>query len=144
MKMLEVGDKVHVDKDALDDGGDQVFEVYDEFVTWEKEMLVAMIKRDMIQVADSMGGNIWVLSEYVYPAITASNDMVNHPSHYQGKGGLEALDVIEAFGLDANYNLACVVKYLLRCDKKDDGLQDLQKAAFYLNREIDSREENTR
>lgn len=137
--MLEVGDKVHVDRDAIDDVGDEVFQEYDMYITWEKEMRVNGVESDMIEVEDSTGRIIWVLDKYVHPAITASNDMVNNPSHYQGKDGLEALDVIEAFGLDANYNLACVAKYLLRCDKKDDGLQDLQKAAFYLNREIDRR-----
>ena len=46
------------------------------------------------------------------------NDMVNHPSHYQSKNGLEAIDVIEAFtsdleGIEA-VDTANAIKYLLR------------------------------
>jgi Protein of unknwon function (DUF3310) len=63
-------------------------------------------------------------------------DNVNAPPHYR-RGGLEAIDVIEAFGL--NFHLGNVVKYVLRHNDKD-GLQDLKKAAWYLAREIANRE----
>ncbi len=56
------------------------------------------------------------------------------PDHYKGSGGIQAIDVIEQFGL--NYRLGNVVKYLLRAGKKDDRLQDLQKALAYLTREV--------
>lgn len=59
---------------------------------------------------------------------------VNHPPHYT-VGGIEVIDFIEAKGL--NFNLGNVVKYLSRAGEKDsDPLQDLQKARWYLNREI--------
>ncbi len=57
-----------------------------------------------------------------------------HPSHYQ-QGGLEVIQVIEAFTL--NYNLGNVCKYVLRAGKKNDRLEDLKKAMWYLEREID-------
>ena len=60
-------------------------------------------------------------------------DIVNHPPHYT-VGGIEVIDFIEAKGL--GYNLGNVVKYVSRADSKDDALQDLQKARWYLNREI--------
>jgi hypothetical protein len=60
-------------------------------------------------------------------------DMVNNPSHYQGQG-LEAIDVIESFNL--GFNIGNVIKYLLRAGKKGIYIQDLQKAQWYLNREI--------
>lgn len=63
-----------------------------------------------------------------------SVDLVNSPSHYKGKGTFEAIDVIEAFGL--NYHLGNVIKYCLRADKKGEPLQDLEKASWYLQREI--------
>ena len=44
-------------------------------------------------------------------------NMVDHPSHYQTKNGLEVIDVIESF--DLGFNLGNVVKYVLRCGKKD-------------------------
>jgi hypothetical protein len=65
-----------------------------------------------------------------------STDPVNHPSHYFADNGLEAIDVIEAFFHDNAY-LANVFKYLARAGKKDSVLQDLSKAKFYLQREID-------
>lgn len=63
----------------------------------------------------------------------AKEDMVNHPPHYT-VGGVETIDFIEAKGL--NYHLGQVIKYVSRAGKKGDALQDLQKARWYLNREI--------
>ena len=62
-------------------------------------------------------------------------DPVNHPAHYK-VGGIETIDFIEAKKL--NYNLGNVVKYLTRADHKGNRLQDLQKAQWYLEREIQS------
>jgi hypothetical protein len=61
------------------------------------------------------------------------SDPVNHPEHYK-VGGIETIDFIEAKSL--GYNLGNVVKYITRSDHKGNKLQDLQKAAWYLNREI--------
>lgn len=67
-------------------------------------------------------------------------DVVNHPSHYQTKSGLETIQVIEAFteGLEGIYavDTANVIKYICRWKKKN-GLQDLKKAQWYLNNLID-------
>jgi len=59
--------------------------------------------------------------------------MVNKPMHYQGEV-FEAIEVIDDFGL--NFNLGNVVKYILRCGKKGNAIEDLRKADYYLNREI--------
>ena len=66
-------------------------------------------------------------------------DMVNHPQHYKTKSGLEAIDVIEAFtdglqGYEA-VETGNVLKYICRWKKKN-GLEDLKKAQWYLNRLI--------
>lgn len=61
-------------------------------------------------------------------------DDVNNPKHYQGKT-LESIDVIEDFSL--NFHLGNAVKYILRCNKKEDKVKDLQKAVWYLQREIE-------
>lgn len=66
-------------------------------------------------------------------------DMVNHPPHYQTDGGLEAIDVIKAF-FRTNYNLGQVFKYIARCGKKNDAIEDLLKARWYLDKEIEWRE----
>lgn len=60
-------------------------------------------------------------------------DLVNHPPHYK-VGGVETIDFIEAKGL--GYNLGNVVKYLTRADHKGNKVQDLEKARWYLEREI--------
>lgn len=65
-------------------------------------------------------------------------DLVNEPPHYKTESGLEAIDVIEAFKL--NYHLGNVLKYILRAGKKDDALQDLKKARWYLDRYIGGEE----
>ena len=63
------------------------------------------------------------------------SDPVRSPSHYRS-GGIEALDVIEAFGLD--FVRGNVIKYTLRAGRKDPSktIEDLEKAKFYLDREI--------
>lgn len=65
--------------------------------------------------------------------IPAAPDMVNHPPHYK-TGGIETIDFIEAKKL--NYHLGNVVKYVTRADHKGDRLENLQKAKWYLEREI--------
>ena len=65
-------------------------------------------------------------------------DNVNHPPHYRA-GGIETIDFIEA--KDLNYRLGNVVKYVSRAGKKaSDPIEDLKKAAWYLEREISARE----
>jgi hypothetical protein len=58
---------------------------------------------------------------------------VDHPAHYRSNG-LEAINVIEAFAL--NFHLGNAVKYVLRAGRKGDAVEDLQKARWYLDREI--------
>jgi Protein of unknwon function (DUF3310) len=60
---------------------------------------------------------------------------VNHPAHYGGEDDpYEAIKVIEAWGL--GFNLGNCTKYVARAGKKGGRLEDLKKAAWYLNREI--------
>ena len=63
---------------------------------------------------------------------------VNHPAHYGGADNpYEAIKVIEAWGL--GFCLGNTVKYISRAEKKGAALEDLRKAAWYLQREIDKR-----
>jgi hypothetical protein len=66
---------------------------------------------------------------------------VDHPSHYGGDTTYEAIKVIEAWGL--NFNLGNVVKYICRVDAKG-GIEDLEKARFYIDREIQLRKASQR
>jgi Protein of unknwon function (DUF3310) len=64
-----------------------------------------------------------------------SKEMVNHPQHYGGENNIyEAIKVIEAWELC--FHLGNCVKYLCRMGKKDNELQELKKAKWYLERKI--------
>ena len=63
------------------------------------------------------------------------SDAVNHPAHYTD-GNIEVIDFIEDKKL--NYHRGNAVKYICRAGKKDPAkeVEDLQKAIWYINREI--------
>jgi hypothetical protein len=63
--------------------------------------------------------------------------MVNHPPHYtKHPSGIECIQVTEHM----NFNLGNVVKYVWRCDDKHEvPIEDLEKAVFYLKREVSRR-----
>ena len=61
-------------------------------------------------------------------------DMVNNPPHYKS-GGIETIDFIESKEL--NYRLGNVIKYITRADHKGNRAEDLKKALWYLQREIE-------
>jgi len=61
------------------------------------------------------------------------SDMVNNPRHYQQHpSGIEAIQITEHF----NFNCGNAIKYIWRAGLKGNAIQDLQKAAWYLEREI--------
>lgn len=66
------------------------------------------------------------------------SESVNHPVHYMSECGIEVIDVIEAFNL--NFNLGNVIKYVIRADRKGNAKEDLEKAMWYLSRELSKEE----
>lgn len=70
-----------------------------------------------------------------WSCVHPSKEMVDHPSHYQGKR-FEVIDIIEDY--DLGFNLGNAIKYILRAGHKDAYEQDLKKAIWYLEREISS------
>lgn len=58
------------------------------------------------------------------------------PTHYKQK--VQPIDLIEAF--DLNFNLGNVVKYVSRAGRKGEALEDLEKAFYYLKRELEKYE----
>ena len=62
-----------------------------------------------------------------------TEDVVNHPKHYKHPSGIEAIEITrhESF-LRGN-----IIKYVLRAPYKGTELQDLEKAAVYLEWEIE-------
>jgi Protein of unknwon function (DUF3310) len=64
------------------------------------------------------------------------SDPVNHPAHYTSHpSGIECIQVVEHMP----YNIGAAIKYLWRCDLKDAPIQDLEKAVWYVSREIERR-----
>ena len=63
----------------------------------------------------------------------AAHDAVEHPQHYTF-GAIEVIDAIEAWQL--GFHLGNVVKYVARAARKGRYLEDLRKARWYLDREI--------
>jgi hypothetical protein len=64
--------------------------------------------------------------------------MVDHPSHYGDKNSpYEAIKVIEHFENKLSFKLLNAIKYILRCEDKSNKEQDLEKAIWYIKREIE-------
>lgn len=69
----------------------------------------------------------------------SAQEAVNHPDHYGGADNpYEAIKVIEAWGL--NFNLGNAIKYICRYKRKALSLEDLKKARWYIDREIQNME----
>ena len=71
-------------------------------------------------------------------------DMVNHPQHYT-QGGIECIDALKAAtvgkrGIEA-VCVANVIKYLWRYEEKN-GIEDIRKAKFYIERLLKELEES--
>lgn len=61
------------------------------------------------------------------------SEAIDHPAHYNTHpAGIECIDVVEHM----NFNRGNAVKYIWRAGQKGDELEDLQKARWYLDREI--------
>ena len=70
--------------------------------------------------------------------MSEQKEIVNHPSHYGGKDNVyEAIKVIDAWDLDKDFYLGNAVKYLSRAGKKDNVVQDLKKAIWYIEKKIE-------
>lgn len=62
--------------------------------------------------------------------------MINHPPHYTSHpSGVECIDIVEHY----TFNVGNAIKYLWRAGLKGDEVEDLKKAAWYINREIGKR-----
>ena len=62
-----------------------------------------------------------------------SGSKVDHPPHYnQHPSGVECIDIVEHM----SFNIGCAMKYLWRADHKDSDIEDMEKATWYIQREI--------
>ena len=75
----------------------------------------------------------WTIDEY-NKHIKEDKGMRGTQIHYEATGDYDVIDIIQDYKL--NFNRGNVVKYILRCGKKDDEIQELNKAKDYIEREI--------
>ena len=69
------------------------------------------------------------------------DDLVNHPPHYTGhKSGVECITICEHH----NFCIGNAIKYLWRAGSKGDAVQDLRKAIWYIERDINRLHQNGR
>jgi len=64
-------------------------------------------------------------------------DNVHHPKHYNAHpSGIECIEIVRHM----SFNIGNAMKYLWRADEKGAPIEDLQKAIFYIQDEINKRE----
>lgn len=103
-------------------------------ITPKNGELLALQKRHAFNAPFPIKEAIEVLQKYHQRVDMAKeSDMVNHPKHYTS-GNIEVWDFI--IDQDLNYCRGSAVKYISRAGKKDDAIQDLNKAIRFLEREI--------
>ena len=121
---------------------------YVKFTLNSKNIFGTVIESDGDYLKVSDGNEVYEVDcskikiEKVSFLSTNKKEMVNHPDHYH-PGTYEAINVIEAW--DLNFSLGSAIKYISRCglkpdaelSKKEKTLEDLRKAAWYINREIE-------
>ena len=62
-----------------------------------------------------------------------ASDPVNHPAHYTAHpSGVECIQITEHM----TFCLGNAVKYIWRADLKRDAIEDLEKAKWYIDREL--------
>jgi len=72
-----------------------------------------------------------------YGATEIKQDIVNNPAHYTAhSSGLQCIQITQHM----NFCLGNAMKYIWRCDYKNDAIKDLEKAIWYINQEIERRQ----
>ena len=80
-----------------------------------------------------------MIKEYYGGQKYPKGDVVNHPKHYTSHpSGVECIQITEHMG----FNMGNALKYIWRADLKHDALEDLEKAKWYIEREIALRSKN--
>jgi len=68
-----------------------------------------------------------------------NHDPVNHPKHYTTHpSGIECIEITRHMG----FNLGNAMKYIWRADLKNNAVEDLEKAIWYIKDEIEKRKKN--
>ena len=107
---------------------------------WSEYMKSRALQRELGPGAVHTGPSPETLLKLTAADMRAKHDAVHHPKHYTSHpSGVECIQITEHFG----FNLGNVLKYLWRADEKGAPLQDLEKAKWYLEREIQKRKRET-
>lgn len=83
--------------------------------------------------------NAWLTTK------SQKKEAVNHPLHYGGDTPYECIKVLAQWMTKEEYRgflRGNAIKYLCRTGKKDETVQELKKTAWYVNKLIESYEEN--
>ena len=136
MMVYNVGDKVKIRTDLISDKDYGGYEVVDEMMCHLGKLATITVEYNDSYDIDLDGGMYFWTDEMFEPAAPATKETVNHPSHYNM--GIEAIDYIESHNM--NFNMGNVIKYVTRAKYKGTELEDLKKASWYLNREIENLE----
>ena len=113
-------------------------------IRWNKHEYAVMSIEEgdgtLLCKSDAPGSeSVWISVVEVELCNTGSQpaDAINHPPHYtQHPSGFECIAITEAF----NFNVGNAIKYLWRAGLKGAAVEDLRKAAWYVQREIERRE----
>ncbi len=89
------------------------------------------ITQNRIYQNDQLEKNIKTISN---PTPEKSN--INHPEHYN-TSKIECIDYIEDIGFGEGFNLGNAIKYIVRAKHKNNHIDDLQKAKWYIERELE-------
>lgn len=77
-----------------------------------------------------------MLNEHDLKDMASNHDPVNHPKHYtKHPSGVECIEITQHM----SFNLGNALKYIWRCDLKKDAIEDLKKAKWYVDKEIEKR-----
>ena len=105
-------------------------EDYTAGIMTDEEVEKANRRRD--ELAAKRSDDAQVIATAVGKVEEKLNSAVERPAHYQFPGGVQPIDIAKHL----NFNLGNVVKYVSRAGRKGAALEDLEKAAYYLNLEI--------
>lgn len=130
----------HMAKVSEPSGGTVIANINLEKISDDADATIDRIKKSLASIdAEDIG--LKYLREDQVNSIDASKivptfDIVSRPAHYEEGRKYEPKKVIRDWGL--NYNLGAAVKYLSRAGRKNDIIEDLEKAITYIGFEIDA------
>ena len=142
MSKYKVGDKARLLPGAVHFTGRDFYEYWEGDYQPGDVVVVVDDEKDSdgdirVHLVDDPEGIMYIRPKWLEPFV---DDPVNHPSHYTRVGGMEVIDILEAFFPDDQL-LWQVGKYILRAGHKGAKVEDMEKGAWYLNRAIEKEQQ---